>query len=282
MQSRTGRYRSRVTRPASIIVRCRDERVTLERTLRTLHAQSVRPEIIVVDSGSVDGSLAVAERLADRVIRIASHEFTYGRALNVGAEASAAPVHFALSAHCFAGTRWVERALAHYGREDIAGTNGIQTFADGTPVTGPFVQDAAHARSNPWWGFSNHASSWRAEVWRQFPFDEEMDYAEDREWAWRVTAAGWKLVYDPALWVDMSHAWKGTRNFYTRQRRAARAVASFSAPAPYKMSDLARDWWTEIPSDRHSPAAHRFLNVRRLAGLAGRYVGRRQAAAARR
>jgi rhamnosyltransferase len=282
MHSRTGRYGSRVAPPASIIVRCRDERATLERTLRTLHAQTVRPEIIVVDSGSVDGSLELAQREADRVIRIAPEEFTYGRALNVGARAAAAPVHFALSSHCFAPPEWVERSLAHYERADVAGANGIQTFADGSPVTSPFFQEAAHARSNPWWGFSNHASSWRAEAWRRFPFDEELDYAEDREWALRVTAGGWTLVYDPALWVDMSHSWSGWRNLYTRRRRAARAVAAFSGAPPYGLRDLARDWWADIPSDRHSPAAHRFLNMGRMAGLAGHYVGRREAVAARR
>jgi rhamnosyltransferase len=260
-----------------VIVRCRDESATLERVLLTLHAQTVRPEILVVDSGSVDGSVEIAERLADRVIAIAPAAFSYGRALNVGAEAAVAPVHFALSAHCFAPPRWVELALAHYSQADIAGTNGIQTFADRSPVTRPFVQDAAHARSNPWWGFSNHASSWRASVWRALPFDETLDYAEDREWAWRVTAAGWKLVYDPELWVDMSHSWRGSRNFFTRQRRAARAVAGFAKEPPYTVADLVREWWSDIPDHRHTPAAHRFLNVARLAGLAGRYIGRREA-----
>jgi rhamnosyltransferase len=268
------------TPAASAIVRCRDELPTLERALASLRAQTVRPEIIVVDSGSTDGSLAVARRLADRVIELAPGEFSYGRALNVGARAAAAPVHFALSAHCFAPPHWVERALAHYTRADVAATNGIQTFADGTPITAPFFQDAAHARSNPWWGFSNHASSWRADVWRRFAFDERLEAAEDREWAWRVTAAGWRIAFDPALWVDMSHAWKASPGaVYARRRREARAIASFARTSPYTLRDLVRDWWSELPADRHSAAAHRVLNVRRLAGLAGRYVGRREARA---
>ena len=270
-----------MTPPASAIVRCRDERATLERTLTTLREQTVRPEIIVVDSGSTDGSLEIARRLADRVIEIEPGRFSYGRALNVGAAAAAAPVHLALSAHCFAPPRWVERTLTHYARDDVAGTNGIQTFADGSRVTEPFHQDAAHARSNPWWGFSNHASSWRAAVWREHPFDESLDYAEDREWALRVTAAGWTLVYDPALWVDMSHAWRGVRNTFQRQRRATRVVAALAGAGPYTVRELARDWWREIPRDRHSTLAHRFLNPVRLAGLAGRYVGRREARGAR-
>ena len=281
MHTRTAGYGSRVP-SAAVIVRCRDERDTLGRTLATLRAQTVPAEIVVVDSGSVDGSLELARAEADRVVEIAPESFTYGYALNVGARAAAAAdVHFALSSHCFAPPHWIERALTHYEREDVAATNGIQTLADGTPVTRPFVQDAAHARGDPWWGFSNHASSWRASVWREHPFDERLDYAEDREWALRVTAAGFTIVYDPELWVDLSHSWRGRRNFYTRQRRAARAVASFSGAPAYGLRDLARDWWHDIPDDRHSPAAHRFLNVGRAAGLLGHYVGRREAAARR-
>jgi len=282
MHTRTAGYGTRVGPAASVIVRCRDERDTLGRTLETLRAQTVPAEVIVVDSGSVDGSLELARREADRVLEIPPDSFTYGYSLNVGARAAQADVHFALSSHCFAPPHWIERALAHYARKDVAATNGIQTLADGTPVTEPFVQDFAHARADPWWGFSNHASSWRASVWREHPFDERMDYAEDREWAWRVTGAGWKIVYDPQLWVDLSHSWRGPRNFFARQRRAARAVAGFSGAPPYGLRELARDWWADIPDDRHSPTAHRFLNVGRFAGLLGHYVGRREAAAARR
>lgn len=266
------------TPPASVIVRCRDERETLIRTLTTLREQTSRPEIIVVDSGSIDGSLDVARRLGDRVVEMAPEAFTYGRSLNIGAGAASTPIHFALSAHCFAPTHWVERALALYeDHADVAAVNGIQTFSDGSPVTSTFLQDAAHARADPWWGFSNHASSWRASVWADFPFDESMDYAEDREWAWRVTAAGWRIAYDPRLWVDMSHSWKGTRNLFTRQRRGSRAIASFASTPRYTLRDLRRDWWSDIPDDRHSAMAHRWLNVGRLAGLAGRYVGDREA-----
>src|SRR4051794_11037601 len=184
MHSRTGGYGSRVPAAASVIVRCRDEHDTLGRTLESLRAQTVAAEVIVVDSGSVDGSLELARRKADRVVEIPPQAFTYGYALNVGARAATTDLHFALSSHCFAPPYWIERALTHYERPDVAAINGIQTLADGTPVTEPFVQDGAHARADPWWGYSNHAASWRASVWREHPFDEEMDYAEDREWAW--------------------------------------------------------------------------------------------------
>jgi len=273
----------------SVIVRTRNEERTVERALSALLYQTVVPEIIVVDSGSEDRTVKIARSLCDRVIEISPAEFTYGRALNIGARAATASIHFALSAHCFPERAdWVERSLAHYQRSDVAATNGIDAFADRSPVREPFFQNAAHARSNPFWGFSNHASSWRADVWMEFPFDEDIDYAEDREWSWRVLDAGWVIVFDPALWVDRSHAWRGGAvDLYNRQRSATAALGTFAELPPYGVQDCVREWWSGFPRDRdaawggfppdgRSPLFHR-LNYRRIAGLAGKYVGHRLA-----
>jgi rhamnosyltransferase len=257
-----------------VIVRCKNEARTLGATLDALERQTVRPEIIVIDSGSTDGSRELAAGRCDLLLDIEPESFTYGRALNLGARTAAAQVHFACSAHCVPHEDWVERSLAHYGREDVAATNGIQTFADGRLVREVFYQDAMHARQNAYWGFSNHASSWRASVWADFPFDERLDYAEDREWSWRVTAAGFVIAFDPALWVDMSHSWTGARNVFQRRRRAARALRAFASMPSYTAGDALAEWWRDIPEDGHSRAFHR-LNPHRMAGLAGKWAGHR-------
>ncbi len=43
-------------------------------------------ELLVIDSGSRDGSLEIARELADEVIEIAPGEFGHGRTRNLGAE----------------------------------------------------------------------------------------------------------------------------------------------------------------------------------------------------
>jgi rhamnosyltransferase len=258
---------------ASVVVRAKDEARDIERTFKALRRQTVPVEIVVVDSGSTDGTVELARRWCDRLIEIPAESFTYGYSANLGAEAAAAPFHFCLSAHC-APERddWVERSLRHYAREDVAATNGIQTFPDGRPVEYVFFQDAEHVRAHLLWGFSNHASSWRAEVWREHPFDAGLSSSEDREWALRVTAAGLVIAFDPELWVDLSHQWDGGAFFqYRRKKMETGGLAEFAPMSPYTLGDALDEWWTP-PDDRHSALFHR-LNYRRAAGILGKYRG---------
>ncbi len=262
---------------ASAIIRTKDEAATIERTLSLLRAQTVQPEIIVVDSGSSDGTVEIAKRWCDRLVEIEPWEFSYGRGLNIGARAASAPFHFNVDADCRPERRdWIQRSLDHYEQPQVAATNGYTHFADGRPLTEPFFQDGTHAEANPHWGYSTHAASWRASTWEQFPFDEELDYAEDREWAIRVTKAGWLIVYDPALFVDMSHIWRESAySYYRRNQRGRKAIVQFSDLPPYRVRDAINEWWNDLPMDGHSPTFHRLLNRHRAAGLLGKYSGDR-------
>lgn len=266
---------------ASVIVRCKDEEKFLERALTSLRRQTVEPEIVVVDSGSTDRSLEIAKRWCDKLIEIPAASFTFGHSLNVGAEASSAPFHFVLSAHCHAHRDdWIERSLTHYERDDVGAVSGYHALPDGSPLVGVFYQDAEHARTHPFWGFSNHGSSWRASVWKENAFDATLSSAEDREWAQRITQAGWVIAFDPELAVDMSHAWRTPGELFRRLRLSARAIAEFSDLPEYRLRDCLREWWSVFPDDRHSRWLYR-IDPRRVAGQAGKYLGIRDVARGR-
>ena len=266
---------------ASVIVRAKDEAAAIERTLSALRAQTVPVEIIVVDSGSSDGTVDIARRLCDQLIEIAPERFSFGRALNIGAEAAAAPIHFALSAHCVPHRDdWVERSCAYYADPAVAATHGDRGGPDRSPLRRPILVSRATLeeyglpRANPMWGLSNHACSWRASVWREFPFSEELPASEDKEWASRVLEAGFVIAVDPDLYVDMSHRWRaGPLAYYRRQKKEWEAAAEIFDLEPYGPRSLVREWWSNIPPDRHSAFAHRFLNYLRFAELLGKYRG---------
>jgi rhamnosyltransferase len=243
----------------------------------------------VVDSGSPDRTLEVARRLADRVIQIAPEHFTYGRALNIGAAVASAPVHFALSAHCFPHRRdWIECSLEHYRNPQVAGTAGYGRGGPGEDRTGGrdgggvVYQDLALLEAHPFQGLSSHAGSWRASLWERFPYNESMESAEDREWSWRVLKEGWVIALDPALGIATRHRTaEGLRHWYRISRRDVRAVATFMPLPPYRLSDLAREWWDIGPLKRRFGLRAR-LSPWRALSLVARYHGIRDGARVRR
>ena len=264
---------------ASVIVRAHDSRDDLEQLLLLLRGQTAAAELVVVDSGSRDGSVDVSARLADQLLQPEAGTYSPGRSLNLGAANASGEVLMAFSSHCRPpADDWIERCLAHYSRADVVATNGAARDPDKRPFE-VFFQDGAHARANPQWGFSNDASSFRAAAWREHPFDEEVRTAEDRLWAIDVTARGWVIAHDARLCVSQEHRYQhGTANYFRRSRRELIVIGSNVAMPPYPLSSLVRDWWTEAPAnDRYPPSVHRFLNYRRAAGLLGIYMGHREA-----
>jgi rhamnosyltransferase len=267
---------------ASVIVRTLDCERTLAGCLASLRRQTVRPEIIVVDSGSSDRTLEIARLMADRVLELPPRSFSYGRALNVGAAAAGAPVHFALSSHCLAARAdWIERSLAHYRRPEVAATNGQRTRPDGSPLREVLRLTAETPVPDPFWGFSNHASSWRAEVWRQHRFDETLPASEDFEWSDRVVAAGHTIVFDPALTISGEHRTRqGPLALYRRSVREFVGTARCRPVEPPTLCSSLASWWREHPPQtrRH----RQLLSPYRMAVICGRYVGGRRVARERR
>ena len=69
----------------SIIIRAYNEEDHIGRLLTGIMEQTVKEvEIIVVDSGSSDATVAIASRFPTQILSIAPHEFTFGRSLNLG------------------------------------------------------------------------------------------------------------------------------------------------------------------------------------------------------
>lgn len=257
----------------------KNERDLLERALRSVREQTIPVELVVVDSGSTDGSLDVAAALADELVEIPPERFTFGRALNVGAERASGDVHFALSSHCRAERRdWVELALGHYENPRVAGTHGTRLQPDRRPLLDVVLQDAELARRHPYWGFSNHASSWRADVWREHRFDEEIPTCEDKAWAWEVLEHGWLIAVDPALDVSKDHRqFAGTRALFDRSVREAEALARATPMPRRSLASAVRMWWSDVPRDGVYPPMFHRLNYYRAAEIAGRWVGERRA-----
>jgi rhamnosyltransferase len=260
----------------SVVIRARDEAGAIGAVLDRLAEQTLLPEVIVVDSGSRDGTLAeVRARPTVRLLELPAAQFTFGRALNLGAAAASGAVVVALSAHALPPDRgWIARVAAWFADERVACVFGETVDPAFVPLDGPFRQDAAHARAHPLWGYGNGSGGFRAAWWRERPFREDLPGAEDREWAMAVLAAHDAVcVLDPALVVAHDHSRDPLRACFARYEREVRGFAMFLDLPPYGLRAAFGEWWGD--QGGHRSRARARLDPRRMARLAGKWWGRR-------
>ena len=88
---------------ASIVIRTLNEARHLDDLLRAIagqHCPGLDWEVVIVDSGSSDGTLEIAARHPCKLVHITRQEFSFGRSLNRGCEAAAGDILVMISGHC--------------------------------------------------------------------------------------------------------------------------------------------------------------------------------------
>src|SRR3546814_3322813 len=75
--------------------------------------QGLDVETVLIDSGSTDDTLAIAEKHGCVITHITREEFSFGRSLNLGCEAAQGEVLILISGHCVPRDRHWLRALFH-------------------------------------------------------------------------------------------------------------------------------------------------------------------------
>ncbi len=260
---------------ASVVVRAHDEAAEIGRTLERLAVQDIAHEVIVVDSGSRDHTREIARDRGAGVIELEPETFSFGRALNRGAELARAPVLIALSAHARPPDRgWLRRMLAAFEDPAVACCSGERRGPDGRPLAGPLRQDAALLAANPYWGYSNSAGALRTGLWRERPFREDLPGSEDREWSMWALGRGFVCVLDPALLVEHDHSRDPLRACFARYAREHRGFVMFvPGLEPYRLRDALAEWWGD--QGQHRSRLRARLDPRRIARLLGKWWGRR-------
>lgn len=260
----------------SALVRCRDEVRGIGPLIDALRGQTMGNsiEIVIVDSGSRDGTLDQIRQRGVEPIQIAPGEFTYGRALNLAAAEAHAPLCVAISAHARPlDDGWAARMVSAFDDARVACAFGERVGPDLAPLTGPLLQDLAHAQAHPFYGYSNSSGGFRRELWEQRPFDEQLAASEDREWAWYWLQRGWLVLLDPALAVHHSHADEGVVRTFARARGNRAATRRFRDLEPLPLRVVLAEWWRGPHLHRSGWRAR--LDPRRIAQLAGKYAGLR-------
>src|SRR5262245_34180201 len=110
----------------SIVIRAYNEEKHIGRLLEGIRQQTLKDiELILVDSGSTDKTVSVAESVGARIVRIPSAEFTFGRSLNLGACEATRELVVIASAHIYpVYPDWLESLLRPFEDETIVLTYG--------------------------------------------------------------------------------------------------------------------------------------------------------------
>jgi len=197
-----------------VVIRTLDESELIGRCLETLATQrgDFDLDVLVVDSGSTDATLEIARSHGARVIELPPGDFDYSSSLNLGIEEVHGDLVVSLSAHAIPiDDGWLEAITEPFEQPEVAGVSTRQVpwpdapwrevkrlqhvFTD-TPRTFSRVDTTGLL-------FSNAASAIRRSVWEEHPFT--LPAVEDLDWAQRVVAVGWSIVYEPRTAVFHSH-----------------------------------------------------------------------------
>src|SRR5947207_3284777 len=84
---------------------------------------------------------------------------------------------------------------------------------------------------------ANEAGAFRADLWRERPFREDMPGTEDKEWAWHWLERGHVVVVDPSFATEHSHRDEGPLAVYRRSRDVWRGFAMYLDLDPYRVRD---------------------------------------------
>ena len=217
----------------SVVIRTFNEEKYLAALLEALNLQFLRDfETIVVDSGSLDRTRDIATQKADQLLRIQSHDFTFGHSLNVGIRAAAGKYIVIVSAHTLpVDNEWLTKLIESFHDNQTAMVYGRQLGGE----TSRFSESQDMRRTfgsqreilQPPNFFANNANSAiRRDLWQQHPFDESLPGLEDIEWAKYWMERDYQVVYEPtaALYHIHEESWRQVRRRYHREAIAARRI----------------------------------------------------------
>ncbi len=240
----------------SIVFRALNEEKWFDRALSACSEQDFDAgavEFILVDSGSTDRTIEIAERHGCRIVHIKKSEFTFGRSLNYGCEAATGDYLVFISAHCIPADKdWLRRLIAPlrankadyvYGRQighDVTRFSEHQVFAQYFPDNDMIPQEGF---------FINNANAAiRKETWAKHKFDESVTGLEDMVLGKAIVAQGGTLGYisDAAVIHIHEESFRQTRRRYYREALTLREIMP---QVHFRFGDFLRYFFTGVFHD---------------------------------
>ncbi len=240
----------------SVVIPCRNAANTVAAAVRSARAQTLAPlEVIVVDDGSDDASIAVAEAAGARVIR-ATHRGFAGGARNLGIESARGELIAFMDADVEVGADWLALAADVLAAQSTVGAvggrihdgrGGLWGRLDHVLIFSEWMAGEARACS----AFPTIAVVYRREAIGTIRFPES-NLAEDVFFCEAIHKAGWSAWFEPRISIVHFHERLDAHSFWNRQVQAGRALywsrsrldrpGKFLVRAPWLMFALPHLW----------------------------------------
>ena len=219
----------------SIVIRTLNEEKHLDELLEAIAKQDLPKnwshEVVIVDSGSTDNTLAIAKRHACNVHHIAKKDFTFGRSLNLGCDQAKGDIIVMVSGHCVpTNEHWLKELTIPIAEKTVAYTYGRQLGRDGTKYSETRVFEKFFPARTliPQQGFftNNANAALNRETFEKYRFDETLTGLEDMHLARRLVEGGGLIGYIAESCVYHIHdeSWPQVRNRYEREAIALATV----------------------------------------------------------
>lgn len=246
----------------SVVIPTKNGGLLFERAIKALQQQDIwnQTELVVVDSGSTDGTVGVARSAGARVVEIPPETFNHGATRDLAISLASADLVVLMVQDAIADGPGVLAALtAPFDDPKVAGVYARQIPQPDADlitkrnlnqwVTGRSQREVRQMSSLAWYdalppmekylfcNFDNVCSAIRKPVWQEHRFGA-ISFGEDIDWAERVLKAGYKIVYEPAAAVihshdrPMSYEYKRT---YVCHRKLYRQFGLRLAPSLYSV-----------------------------------------------
>jgi len=182
---------------ATVVIPALNEEKFIGDCLRSLRAQTRPPaEIIVVDNGSTDRTVEIAEELSARVIVIPDVGIVALR--QAGAEAAKNPIIVSTDADTTFPTFWLEKLLRHFSDPNVVAVGGpIKSSVPG-PIEELYASGLSASASAGLFSGANMA--FRRDALLKAGGYVKVRRAEDWALSTRLRSQG-RIVYDPEAYV---------------------------------------------------------------------------------
>ncbi len=249
----------------SLVIRAYNEARHLPRLLEGVCQQTVKDvELILVDSGSTDNTVKIAESYGAKIIHIQPADFTFGRSLNLGMSAATRQLVAIASAHVYpVYPDWLEKLIEPFADPALGLSYGKQRGTDTSKYSEHqvfarwFPENSQPRQNQPFCNNANAAV--RRSAWEKHPYDETLTGLEDLSWAVWAQSQGYGISYIAEAEIIHIHN-ETPKGVFNRYRREAMAFKRIYPEAHFNIYDFFRMTTSNIANDAFHAARERVLH----------------------